>query len=147
MAVNCFRRELFVPAAAMLGAASEGIWIELGRALIARHPTESICVNTTKTIENDVTSMRRIIRAVTESLYARQDLFGGFVISSGVTLDRLREIGVWSHVVREARNVPHWNATSSSAGTYESVAVLLMSAVPNLGDLGKLRVAAAGPPP
>jgi hypothetical protein len=145
MAVTCFRRELFVPAVAMLGAASEGAWIELGRALISRHPTESICTSTERTLESDVTSMRRIIRDITEALYARQDLFGTYARASGVSLDRLREIAIWSHTVREARNVLHWGAGPTATTTYEGVAVLLMSALQNIGDLEKLRVAAAVP--
>ena len=34
--IRCFRAELYLACAVMLGKASEGIWIELGKALIAR---------------------------------------------------------------------------------------------------------------
>ena len=145
MAVACFRAELFVPAVAMLGAATEGAWIELGRSLVARHPDEAPCKKAMKILEGDVAAIRQIVNTITEQLYARQDLFDDCAKSSGVSLDRLREIATWSHTVREARNVLHWGVSPNPGNTYEKVAVLLMSALQNVGDLEKLRVASTIP--
>ena len=143
LAVACFRQELFVPAVAMLGAASEGAWIELGKALANGHPKDSKSKKIIEDLEDDFVGTGRKINLIAE-LYSHRDLFGEVEKASGIKLSRVREIAVWAHTVREARNVLHWNVSPTPENTYEKVAVLLMSALPNIGDLEKLRGVASG---
>jgi len=39
---------------------------------------------------------------------------------------------VWAHAVRDARNSIHYGVAASLENDYETVAVLILSAVPNL---------------
>ena len=73
------------------------------------------------------------------SLYEHQDLFQSVAQRSGVKLQELRAIAIWSDVVRDSRNTIHFGVEPSVANTYEKVAALLIGAVPNLRVLYHLK--------
>ena len=132
LAVSCFRHEFFTPAVAMLAAASEGEWIELGRAFAEKHPS----MKGVKRFEkNDLSIAARIDKVA--AFY--KDVEGEYRDLSRISHAHILRISIWSHVVREARNALHWNADSGAKNTYESVGVLLMSALEYLADLERLR--------
>jgi hypothetical protein len=138
MSLECFRREMYVPSVVMLGAASEGAWIELGRALSARHPSEPRCSRLRALLDDPRASIRNKI-AKTCELYDQAALFDATYVKARVDNRQLHQVAEWSDVVREARNVLHWDTNPSVPNTYEKVAVLLMSAVPHLSALHTLR--------
>lgn len=144
LAVACFRQELYVPAVAMLAAASEGAWIELGKALGSRRPHDAKSQKVLATVMDEFEGIGKKVNLIVD-LYSRQDLFSDCAKTSGISLNRLREVVLWTHTVREARNVLHWGVSPTPANTYEKVAILLMSALQNLGDLEALRIAATVP--
>jgi hypothetical protein len=138
MSLECFRRDLYVPALAMLGAASEGAWIEMGNALAKSKPSESQASKTLATINDDRKSIRTKIAEVS-ALYARADLFRELHDRSGVSHRRVSDIAVWSDLIREARNVLHWNVKPTVPNTYETVATFLMAGSSALLDLHAVR--------
>jgi hypothetical protein len=138
MSLECFRREMYVPSVAMLGAASEGAWIEMARALADRHPSEPQCSRLRALLDNPRASIRNKV-AKTCELYDQEALFAATYVKAGVDNRQLHQVAEWSDVVREARNVLHWDTNPSVPNTYEKVAVLLMSAVSHLSALHAVR--------
>jgi hypothetical protein len=140
LSLRCFRRDLYVPSIAMLGAASEGAWIEMGEQLADKFRAQP-----------DGAKLAAALRDVQVSTKAKIDRVCHFYerpqcrvlhTASGVDSRRLRAIQQWSDQVRESRNVLHWGAVPSVPNTYEKVAILLMDAVSELVALHAVRDAA-----
>jgi len=141
--VRCFRHDFFSAAVAMLGKASEGAWIELGTSLMAAVPTAK---------KPSVEKQRKILDSPTEGaakkmdavmqLFVKQDIFEPIARSSGVSLDSLRSVWEWSNIVRNSRNTIHFGVTSVIPVIYETIAVLLLGAIPNMQVLYGLSEAA-----
>jgi hypothetical protein len=121
-AVRCFRNELFLAAAVMVGRASEIGWSELAAALSARNMPGGKGL----TDDSIATKIRAIVRL------AESDQGKDLLKAAGVPLSEIRDASVWAHAVRDARNSVHHGVAASVENDYETVAVLLLSAVPNL---------------
>ena len=131
-AVTCFRHDLFTPSQVMLGRATEGCWTLLGEALVAAAPSETAA----KAVGRELTKGLHFAQLPDRvcSLYTNT-VYSGVVAASGVTHADLRGIRIWTEALREARNAVHHAADAPLPATWETTAVLLMGAVPNLRGL------------
>jgi hypothetical protein len=142
-AVRCFRQELFTASLAMLGKASEGAWLDLAASLIAVVPAvEEAKYSKQRTIlEDPMIGTYKKIEAVL-AIFDHQDLFSEISKSSGVRLQELRSVAVWSDAVRDSRNTIHFGVTPATPNTYEKLAALLLGAVANVRVLYRVKDAA-----
>jgi hypothetical protein len=147
-AVKCFRNELFTAALAMLGKASEGVWLELGASLLACVPThqQSKLNKQREVLEDPMKGTFRKIEAVLK-MFDRQDIFGQVSASSGIRPRELHRVTVWSDSVRDSRNTIHFGVSPATPNTYEKVAALLIGTAPNVRILYRLKEAADACPP
>jgi hypothetical protein len=143
-AVKCFRAELFTASLAMLGKkASEGAWLELGASLLQLVPPtdEQKYSKQRNALEDPMVGPLRKVEAVL-AVYDHQELFGPITKASGVRLQELRTVAVWSDAVRDSRNTIHFGVTPTTPNTYEKVAALLIGAVPHIRVLYRVKEAA-----
>jgi hypothetical protein len=131
-AVQCFRHELYLPCLAMLASASEGAWIELGYSLLKVDPTNPNLTPKQRDEYRDILTSpgASIVKKmeVVVQLYDRQDIFGAVKQNSGYGPDQLKQVSLWSHVVRDARNAVHYGSDPAIEYHYENVAALLLGA-------------------
>lgn len=139
-AVKCFRHELYTAAITMLGKASEGAWLELGSSLIAAVPRaqEQKFRKQKVQLENPMEGTFKKIKAVI-TVYEHQDVFDTIARASGIRLEELRSVGIWSDAVRDSRNTIHFGVQPSIPNTYEKVSALLIGAVPHIRVLYRLK--------
>lgn len=142
-AVKCFRAELFTASLAMLGKASEGAWLELGASLLRHVPAaeEQKYSKQRNVLEDPMMGPLRKVDAVL-TIYDHQELFGSITKASGVRLQELRTVAVWSDAVRDSRNTIHFGVAPTTPNTYEKVAALLIGAVPHIRILYRVKGAA-----
>lgn len=142
-AVKCFRAELFTASLAMLGKASEGAWLELGASLLRLVPStdEQKYSKQRNALEDPMMGPLRKVEVVL-AIYDHQELFGPITKASGVRLQELRTVAIWSDAVRDSRNTIHFGVTPTTPNTYEKVAALLIGAVPHIRILYRVKEAA-----
>jgi len=145
-AVTCFRNDLYLPCLAMLAKASEGAWTELGLSLLKCNPEHpNLRAEKRLTIRDSLlspdSSIVKKIRLVVD-LYEKQDVFMEVRERSQVGVQILREVSIWSNVVRDSRNAVHYGAGPASENSHEKTAALLMAAVPSLRTIYSIRRAA-----
>lgn len=142
-AVKCFRAELFTASLAMLGKASEGSWLELGEALLKVVPPaeDGKYARQRGALEDPMMGTFRKIEAVL-AIYDHQELFSPVAKASGVRLQELRSVAVWSDAVRDSRNTIHFGVAPAVPNTYEKLAALLIGAVPNVRMIYRVKEAA-----
>lgn len=142
-AVKCFRLELFTASLAMLGKASEGSWLELGAAFLKAIPEgqSGKFARQKSALEDPMLGVFRKIEAVM-TMYEHQEIFSSVTKSSGIRLQELRSVAVWSDAVRDSRNTIHFGVEPAVPNTYEKLATLLIAAVPNVRILYTLKEAA-----
>lgn len=145
-AVKCFRYELFTAAVTMLGKASEGAWLELGASLLASVPAgQELKFGKQKAVlEDPMIGTFRKIEAVL-AIYDHQDVFRPVALASGIRLQELRSVAVWSDAVRDSRNTIHFGVAAATPNTYEKLAALLIGAVSNVRVLYRLKEASDAP--
>lgn len=138
--VQCFRHEFFTSSLAMLGKASEGAWLELGTSLVACIPKadEGKFSKQRTALEDPMTGTFRKIESVL-TIYDHQEVFGPISKSSGVRLQELRSVAVWSDAVRDSRNTIHFGVAPATPNTYEKLAALLIGAVSNVRVLYRVK--------
>jgi hypothetical protein len=137
IALECFRRDLFVPCVAMLGSASEGAWLEMGQRLAASAPGDPLAAKLAADLANRRTSTWGRIDSACR--FYERPAGKPLHVKTGVTPARLRQTQQWSDQIRESRNVLHWGVSPSVPNTYEKVAILLMDAVSELDALHRVR--------
>jgi len=140
-AVQCFRYDLFTGTVAMLGAASEGIWVELGRALVTAHPGSSKSQRINNACETSSRGIGYLVKQIVEMCEDRNET-GDILHQANVTLAEVRSAALWWDTVREARNVLHWEVEPTFANNFDKVAVLMLSAASHLRTLWNIRRAA-----
>jgi hypothetical protein len=133
-AIRCFRFDLLNPAVAMLGAASEGLWVEVARALVEALPAANVKVSKVGTRLKDPSGLPNLIMGVIQVLEDTA-LSGQILESADVRLAEVRTSEQWSNTVREARNVLHWGVSAPVPNSFEKVSILLLSAVPQVRRL------------
>ena len=147
-AVKCFRQELYLPCLAMLTKAIEGIWTELGLALLTYGQGQSglsdkraerireFFVNPDYSLSK---RMHEVLR-----LYSQQNIFAPLKKLSAVTPSMLESAYVWSNTVRAARNAVHYGKDQTTPISFETVAVLMLGTSQHLRVMYSLwRVAAS----
>lgn len=146
-AVKCFRAELFTAALAMLGKASEGAWLELGASLLRIVPTsdEAKYAKQRAILEDPMMGPLRKVEAVL-TMYEHQELFGPIAKLSGVRLQELRTVAVWSDAVRDSRNTIHFGVSPATPNTYEKLSALLIGAVPHVRTTYRIKEVADAQP-
>jgi hypothetical protein len=139
-AIKCFRAELFTASVAMLGKASEGAWLELGKALVDWFPNAaaSKIAKQVQVLEDTNASTIKKIEAV-KDIYNHRDITSQLEQESEVPIGELRNISVWSDAIRDSRNTIHFGVAPAMPNTHEKVSALLIGAVPHLRVLYKLR--------
>jgi hypothetical protein len=142
-AVKCFRHELFTASVTMLGKASEGAWLELGASLLAVIPVRQGAQFTKQRtiLEDPATGPLKKVEAILQ-IYSRQDVFQSLASRSSIRIQELRHVAIWSDAVRDSRNTIHFGVASATPNTYEKLVALLISAVPNVRQLYRLKAAA-----
>ena len=136
-AVACFRADLYLPALAMLAKAAEGLWVLCADTLAFEAPDDVRTQRLSEDIERKLHFANLVDRAT--ELFARQDLFGELAKRAGVTLVEVREAREWTTVVRDSRNVLHFDVAEPVPNTYEKTAALMLAAVPHMRVLIALR--------
>ena len=140
-AVRCFRYDLFTGTVAMLGAASEGIWVELGRALVNACPDSSKSEKIEKALDGSSHGIGHLVKQIIKICEDRSET-GEILKQANKTLAELRSAVLWWDTVREARNVLHWGVDPTFPNSYDKVSVLMLSAASHLRTLWKIRTAA-----
>lgn len=140
-AARCFRFDLYTSTVAMLGAASEGVWTELGNALVAAKPGESKIQKVERELDTPSRGIGSLVKAI-EQACEDQGQSGDILRAAGATLQDVRVAILWWDTVRESRNVLHWGAQPAVANSFDKVSMLMVSAVPHLRTLWEMRNAA-----
>jgi len=142
-AVMCFAAELYTPAAAMLGSASEGAWEDVGYALAGavEKTSSQKAAKLRKILSDPYSSVVCRIEGVLK-LYEQKELLGDVWEDSGMKPVALKRATIWSDVVRDSRNALHPSATPRTENTREKLASLLLDAVPVLEILYGVKAAA-----
>lgn len=112
----------------MLGRACEGAWVELGRALHNTGLPGKDLASEELFAQKIRTVVKGLERAQAKALLSRAD----------VNLNDVRDAGVWTEALRDARNSVHYTVTASVDNAYEKLAMLLLACVPNLRVLYRL---------
>lgn len=146
LAVECFRHELYLPCVAMLGLASEGAWLEMGRSILKANPkapglTQATRDKAMEELKNPHVSILKKMERILE-IYKRQDVFSEVANRSGFKPDVLNQVFIWSNVIRDSRNAIHYGADPATENTYEKVATLLLGTGLNLRILYSIQRAA-----
>ena len=128
----CLAYDLYRPAAAMLGSAAEGAWIELGLALAdglegPRFDSDSF----REEMKADQPGIAKKMADIVD-VYNKTELVKEIRSRAGVSAAQLRTAYVWSDEVREARNAIHFNNPGTLTNSYDKVAVLMLGAQKNL---------------
>jgi len=138
-AVRCFRYDLFTGTVAMLGAASEGVWFELGRALLNACPNSSKSRKIEKALDGSSRGIGYLVKQIIEICEDRSET-GELLRQANKTLEELRSAALWWDTVREARNVLHWEVDATFGNDFDKVSVLMVSAASHLRTLWKIRM-------
>jgi hypothetical protein len=146
-ASECYRRDLLIPALAMLDAASEGMWSMTGDALLCALPAHAGAPELTKRVggKGSLYHLIRGVRAVAEAPDALAAL--GLAKQREDVVNRLILTTDWSDLVRKSRNELHWNAKQATPpNDADKVAQLMLSVGERFAVLDLLRRRAASLP-
>lgn len=136
-AVNCFRHELYMACLTMLGRASEGAWIELGRSL-AKISSKNNGEKLEEKLSDPYLGVGKKILEIIK-FYTHHDLREKIEKKSNVRLSDLEHTSHWADLVRDSRNSVHYGVKPEMSNSYEKVAALLIGAVPHLKLLYKIK--------
>ena len=125
----------------MLGKAMEGAWIELGIALGRATSDDAMRSSILKLMSDEDQSIAKKIDRVLK-FYDRRDLFADIATSSGIRPRELRNVFVWSDVLREARNAIHFGTNPAAANTYEKAVVLFLEGSNSFAKMYQIKKAA-----
>lgn len=131
----CFRRDLYMPATAMLAAGIEATWTECGLAVAKKLGNSKL--------EGLVTEqMTGIGRIVMETRKALEDGAAKPLLkAAGQSMIKVLEAETWTTVLRDRRNALHWGKQKSFVADHSATASLLMGAPIHIGTLEAIRVA------
>ncbi len=133
-ALACFRRGLYMPATAMLAAATEATWCECG-TVVAKKLTDAKL----DTLFSD--PYFSISRKVSELSKALDQPDGKALLKpAGQSIAKVREAEVWTGVFRDRRNALHWTKAKSFVADHIETATLLIAAPLHIGTLEAIRL-------
>lgn len=134
-ALGCFRRGLYLPAIAMLGAATEAAWTECGRAVgkkLAVTKLEECMQKPLTGIGKKVSEIRKVL----ESEKGRT-----LIKDAGRAINNVLEAEQWTSLLRDKRNALHWGKAGTFIAEHSDTASLLMAAPIHIATLEAVRVA------
>lgn len=133
-ALACFRRGLYMPATAMLAAATEATWSECGVAVATN-------LGDTKLTNLFSDPYSSISKKVTDLSNALEQPNGKALLkSAGSSIAKVREVEVWTGVLRDRRNALHWTKAKSFVADHSETATLLIAAPLHIGTLEAIRL-------
>lgn len=135
--IHCFRHELYLASLAMLGKAVEGSWVELGFSLVPHISDTKRKEKFRNNLESRYFSLARKIKLVLDK-YSKNSL-KPLRSKTKVKPEELKHVAFWSDTVRESRNYIHFGAEPPMKNSFDKVATLLISAVPNISTIYKVR--------
>lgn len=136
-AVLAFNAGLYVPSVAMLDAASEGAWIETGEALATKPPVDNGAKKLSTLLADSRVAMRSKAASICDYYEQRKDMQKAAGVAPGLLRDTLQ----WSGLVRDARNVLHWNVNVPIPNDYATVSTYLFAALNHIKRLHVVRAA------
>jgi hypothetical protein len=145
-AVRCFRAERYMAAVVMLGKASEGLWIECGKALIDALPKPTNVKPTHEDLDSPNIGFAKKLRDVLKLYESKQPDYVPIAKRAGLSLDQVRLAAHWAETVRDSRNVVHYGAKPTMPHNYETVATLLLTGATHLRTVIALHDAALAHP-
>lgn len=130
----CFRRGLYIPATAMLAAATEASWSECGAA-VAAHLSDTKLTNL---FSDPYSSISKKVADLSNAL--EQPNGKALLKSAGSSIAKVREAEVWTGVLRDRRNALHWTKAKSFVADHSETATLLIAAPLHMGTLEAIRL-------
>lgn len=130
----CFRRGLYMPATAMLAAATEATWSECGVA-VAMHLSDTKLTNL---FSDAYSSISKKVADLSNAL--EQPNGKALLKSAGSSIAKVREAEVWTGVLRDRRNALHWTKAKSFIADHSETATLLIAAPLHIGTLEAIRL-------
>ncbi len=126
--LGCFRRGLYMPATAMLAAATEAAWTECGDAVA----TSLVDAKLQKTLADEFGIGKKVseIRKCLEGGHAKPILK-----KAGQTISKVADAEIWTTALRDRRNALHWGKAKSFVAEHSDTANLLLAAPLHLGTL------------
>lgn len=132
--LDCFRNGLYMPATAMLAAATEATWTECGTAVATK-----LGIAALENLFAD--SYASISRKVADLSTALDQQNGRALLkSAGLSIAKVREAEVWTGVLRDRRNALHWTKAKSFIADHSETATLLIAAPLHIGTLEAIRL-------
>lgn len=134
-ALACFRRALYMPATAMLAAATEATWTECGMAVakkLANTKMETMMVDSYVGIGKKVLETRKALEHASAKT---------LLTAAGQTIAKVNDAEAWTTILRDKRNALHWGKAKSFVVVHSDTANLLMAAPLHLGTLEAIRAA------
>jgi hypothetical protein len=147
--IRCFRAELYLACAVMLGKASEGIWIELGKSLVDALPKSEQTRHAKFRIDLDSSirpSFAAKLKDIVKLYETAQKEFAHLAASAGLGLDQFRLAAQWADLVRDSRNVIHYGSQPNIPNNYTNVSTLLLAGSTHFRNLLMLHAAAVAHP-
>jgi hypothetical protein len=136
LSVDCLRRDLYLPAIAMLAAAAEAQWVECGRAVASS--TQPPAQKLRDAIDDPHSGIGKTVAQLCGHLIGKGP--GSDIRRAAhVTDAQLLEAQGWTLVLREHRNALHWGKAQSFTKSYAETAALLLAAPIHFGVLEALR--------
>lgn len=132
--LTCFRRGLYMPATAMLAAATEATWSECGTA-VAKNLNDQKLDNL---FSDPYSSISRKVSELSKGL--DQPNAKALLKSAGQSIAKVREAEVWTGVLRDRRNALHWAKAKSFIADHSETATLLIAAPLHIGTLEAIRL-------
>jgi hypothetical protein len=125
-ALTCVRRGLYMPATAMLAAAAEATWTELGNAVekVAADP------KLTATMGDPHSGIARIVSDIRKVLEHKNSK--PILQKAGLSIHNVTDAEVWMTTLRERRNALHWGKAKSFIADHAETGTLLMAAPQHL---------------
>lgn len=130
----CFRRGLYMPATAMLAAATEATWSECGAAVA----TNLADARLTNLFSDPYASISKKVADLSNAL--EQPNGKALVKSAGSSIAKVREAEVWTGVLRDRRNALHWTKAKSFVADHSETATLLIASPIHIGTLEAIRL-------
>lgn len=137
--IKCFRTELFLASVVMLGKASEGSWIEFGKAIALKISSAEGRETFRDMLNNPNQSFAAKLRKVMSQYERAQHLYKPTAKKLNVSLDDVRLAHQWSELVRDTRNSVHHDSDPNLVPTFENVSTLLLCGSRHLNVLHTLR--------
>lgn len=133
-ALVCFRKGLYMPATAMLAAASEATWTECGIAVaknLGDAKLDTLFGDQYSSISKKVTELRKALEQATAKPLLK---------AADQNIAKVNDAEVWTTVLRDRRNALHWGKAKSFIADHSETATLLIAAPLHIATLEAIRI-------